>query len=208
MRVYEMAKEFGVPSKTVLSRLSSMGLTIRSAAAPLDDQIVAALRGEVHKPLLSAQVAGEVDLKRCACCDLMQRANPDQFGIQSPVCRSCQSHQGEDAKLKRAEKHVELLRERMDDAGKAAQKAYRDRDLYKEKMRHAFTSRDRAARYLAQINDQHQMRGDGVCSCGKRECTTAKTVYESWPQEMIRRHDAAEREREAEIGRIARSAGR
>ena len=200
MRVYEIAKELGVPSKTVLARLGDMGEFVRSASSTLEPSVVAALLKQIHDPIptkKAAQVNNNV--RRCSCCELMQPPHLDQFGIQTPVCGSCISHQDEDAALKRTRKHEQLLRERIDAAGKAAQEAYRDRSKYKEKMHHAYESRDRAARYLARINDQHELRADGPCSCGKRECATAATIYERWPQDMIRRHDEAERQLKAGV---------
>jgi hypothetical protein len=46
MRVYELAKEFGVPSKVVMARLQGMGEFSRSAAALVPPDLVRQLRAE------------------------------------------------------------------------------------------------------------------------------------------------------------------
>lgn len=50
-----------------------------------------------------------------------------------------------------------------------------------------------AARYVRRINDLHVLRPNGPCSCGiKRDCPTAKIIYERWPQQRIRDLDDEE----------------
>ena len=56
MRVYELAKEFGVPSKVVMARLQAMGEFIRSAAIVVPPDLVRQLRAE-----FSAKQATEIN---------------------------------------------------------------------------------------------------------------------------------------------------
>lgn len=45
-RVYELAKEFGVDSKTVLERLKSMGEFVKSASSTVEAPVVRRLKTE------------------------------------------------------------------------------------------------------------------------------------------------------------------
>jgi len=46
VRVYELAKKFGVPSKTVLSTLSDMGEFVRSASSTVEAPVVRKLEAK------------------------------------------------------------------------------------------------------------------------------------------------------------------
>ena len=52
----------------------------------------------------------------CPCCQLHQPKQADQYGVSARVCRDCTWHQGStpDKRMTRAEKHEELVRERLD----------------------------------------------------------------------------------------------
>lgn len=62
-------------------------------------------------------------------------------------------------------------------------------------MKSALRSRDRSVKYLQRLNDLHTMGPDGACSCGTRkDCASAKLLYERWPQQQIQRLDDREQE--------------
>ncbi len=44
MRVYEVAKEFGVTAEVMLQLLRDIGVAVRTEASPVDDAVVAKLR--------------------------------------------------------------------------------------------------------------------------------------------------------------------
>jgi hypothetical protein len=56
IRVYELAKEFGVPSKVVMARLQDLGEFVRSAATPVPPELVRQLRAQ-----FSAKQATEIN---------------------------------------------------------------------------------------------------------------------------------------------------
>lgn len=66
-------------------------------------------------PIASVLVK-DTDFMDCPCCQLKQRKAIDYTGITAAVCAKCTYHQGEQEvmRLKRAESHEAILRERMD----------------------------------------------------------------------------------------------
>ena len=206
VRVYELAKELGVPSKTVLAKLGSLGYSVRSSSVQLEDAVVDVLRGQREAPISQKHVGAETEFK-CGCCKLVQKPHLNHLGIRDRICAGCLSHQGDadSAQAKRAQQHEAMLRERLKAAKDAANLAYAARNEYREKMRSAYSSRERAASYLSKINNLHELRPSGACSCGvKKGCKTAALIYEPWVQQMIHKIDRieADRRRERELDPI------
>lgn len=113
------------------------------------------------------------------------------------MCAKCFEHRGADETMtaRRTAEHDAMLRTRLATAERIAERAFSERDRALERMRAAFGSRDSAFRILQKVNDLHELRRDGSCSCGaKRNCRTAALVYGSWAQSMIGRLDRADAE--------------
>jgi hypothetical protein len=81
----------------------------------------------------------------CPCCKLRQPREADQHGVSAPVCRHCTWHQTPTKRLERAEKHEELLRDRLTRCYKASVEAEAEARRAKEAMRSALASRGRLA---------------------------------------------------------------
>ncbi len=93
-----------------------------------------------------------------------------------------------------------MLRERLAAAREAADEAYKERTVYKEKMHAAYGSRENGVRYLRKVNNLHILKPDGRCSCGmRRGCRTAEVIYTHWVQSMIQKLDEIDKQREAEL---------
>lgn len=142
----------------------------------------------------------------CPCCNLQQPVHVNHLEVSDQVCSHCIGHQGPspDSALRRAEKHVTLLQERLESARVAADEAYKARDDYKSKMHHAYNSREKAIRYLQRVNDLHALRPNGACSCGLRNaCRTAAVIYENWSQNMIGKLEDIDAERQPQEAAVA-----
>lgn len=136
----------------------------------------------------------------CECCRLRQQVR-GSVGDERRVdrCAKCFEHRGADDEMteRRRSEHDAMLRERLGRAEELTQSAYFERDRARQRMLAAFHSRDSAFSILQTVNDLHELRRDGSCSCGvKRDCKTAAVVYRSWVQAMIRRLDDAATEEE------------
>ncbi len=87
----------------------------------------------------------------CVCCRLPQPAHRDHLDVPSPVCKACAFHQGEqpDKRLKCAESHEKMLRERLDACRRSEEdtrvQAAMDRAVAKERVSSALSSRGRLA---------------------------------------------------------------
>jgi len=138
----------------------------------------------------------------CECCRLRQQVR-GSIGDERRVdmCAMCFEHRGADNGMtqRRRTEHDAMLRERLVRAEQLTQSAYSERDRARQRMLAAFQSRDSAFSILKTVNDLHEFRRDGSCSCGvKRDCKTAAVVYRGWVQAMIRRLDDAEAEQRDE----------
>lgn len=140
---------------------------------------------------------------RCKCCDLVQRVRePDDLDAVVELCPACFEHRGSnnEMQIRRHSEHADMLRGRLAAASQWAERAEAERDDVRDRMRQAYSSRERAVRYLQRINNMHSMRGDGSCSCGvRRNCRVAALIYEKWPQSMIAKLDRIDEEREREL---------
>ena len=97
----------------------------------------------------------EVPVFGCPCCGLQQPPAVDKStGVKARVCEKCTHHHGDQdsARLRRAEAHEHMLRERMDacraseaKARAAGLQADKRADEYYERMKDAFRSRGRLA---------------------------------------------------------------
>ena len=58
IRVHELAKELGIPSKELLGTLESMNVTVKSHMSALDDETVASLRGGPADPTRTGAALG------------------------------------------------------------------------------------------------------------------------------------------------------
>jgi translation initiation factor IF-2 len=63
VRVHELAKEFGVPSKVILSTLSDMGEYVKSASSTVEAPVVRRLKEE-HGESLTQQGAKSAPAKK------------------------------------------------------------------------------------------------------------------------------------------------
>jgi hypothetical protein len=122
----------------------------------------------------------------------------DRDGATGPpqtACGICRLHQGdkEFQRLKRAEEHEEMLRERFERSSAWAENVEAEVKETRQRIAIAYKSRDRAIRLLRKLNDLHAQGGDGFCSCGvKRGCRSAEVIYDRWAQMLIHRVDEQE----------------
>lgn len=210
MRVYELARELNVESREVLRASVAIRLGLRSSSSTMTEQQVQTLREAIRNGLGASRPTSPwpgqgaespsdwMDIV-CECCDLPQRVKT--IDGTPTMCGPCIEHRGADQRteVRRAQEHEAMLRGRLKAARSAANEAYEARDNYKEKMHGAYRSREHAVRQLQQINDLHVQTPSGLCSCGKRQgCKTADIIYRPWCQDMIRRLDAADQQREAD----------
>ena len=76
VRVYELAKEFGVESKAVMDQLKEMGEFVRSASSTIEAPVVRRLKEAFAAPAAHDQKAAQ-DHPRAAAQDAQaQRAKP------------------------------------------------------------------------------------------------------------------------------------
>ena len=97
------------------------------------------------------------------------------------MCGTCIEHRGANAEmvLRRAQDHENMLRSRCEEARKAA-------NSLEERMKSALRSRERAIRYLAELNEIHRPRLDGSCACGlKHSCQSVEILSSQWVRNMI-----------------------
>lgn len=117
----------------------------------------------------------------CSCCRLPQRVREYDSGREPTMCGTCIEHRGANAEmvLRRAQDHENMLRSRCEEARKAA-------NSLEERMKSALRSRERAIRYLAELNEIHRPRLDGSCACGlKHSCQSVEILSSQWVRNMI-----------------------
>ncbi|WP_155859407.1 hypothetical protein [Cellulomonas sp. KRMCY2] len=92
-----------------------------------------------------------------------------------------------------------MVTEHFSAARDSAEKAYADRDRYREKMHAAYGSREVAVRRLRALSRLHEPLGNGVCLCKKRGCESLVILDTPWVRDMVSKLDAIEAQREAEL---------
>jgi hypothetical protein len=134
----------------------------------------------------------------CSCCGLKQNFRDHQSLEASPrsgVCGVCYAHRSPsvEQRLKKAQEHEAMLRERFEKSSAWAAKAEAEVKEARQRVAIAYKSRDRAIRILRDLNDLHILRPNGACSCGvKRNCKSAAKLYDRWTQNLIQRVDEQE----------------
>ena len=63
MRVYEVAKEFGVTAEVMLQLLRDIGVAVRTEASPVDDAVVAKLRARFERERRSGRTDTEAAIE-------------------------------------------------------------------------------------------------------------------------------------------------
>ncbi|HKE63558.1 MAG TPA: hypothetical protein VKB59_02790 [Micromonosporaceae bacterium] len=88
--------------------------------------------------------APDAGLPTCECCRLPQHAHRDMYGIRSPLCTECEQHRGDapPARLRRAESHEQLLRERLAHYRDYAERMWLVADEAKQQAAGAVAGRD------------------------------------------------------------------
>lgn len=135
----------------------------------------------------------------CGCCGLHRRVRDNDGDEQPTICRLCTEHRGVNLSERRATEHEALLREYLTAATESADKAYRARDNYQERMRSAYGSRERSLRILARVSNLHTLKGNGSCTCGiPRGCRVAEVMQDRWVvsqlDKLAQRDEAVARE--------------
>ena len=64
VRVYELAKEFGVESKVILAKLADLGEFVRSASSTVEPPVVRKLRDAMPAPAAGGAAAAEAPAKK------------------------------------------------------------------------------------------------------------------------------------------------
>jgi len=84
VRVHELAKEFGVPSKVILSTLSDMGEYVKSASSTVEAPVVRRLKEE-HGDALTQQGAKSAPAKKAPAKTAEPEAPVVQDAVETPV---------------------------------------------------------------------------------------------------------------------------
>lgn len=121
-------------------------------------------------------------LASCVCCEISQRVRyRADDPTKDPMCDQCACHRGADVekRIKRAEEHASVWRERCDYATSKATD-------YEERMKSAYRSRDHAIGLLRRLYDIHEPNRRG-CSCGAKDCRSVRVLEGRWLRDMMRR---------------------
>lgn len=136
----------------------------------------------------------ETSAFRCKCCGLQQSLsyNNDRSGMHS--CVRCREHS--DATLEnlaaREADHAAMYHHALIDAQDETLLAQGERDHYRDKMQAAYASREILVEVLAQIDEQHHLRGKR-CSCGRRGCRVATALADPRVASLVRTYDEVRR---------------
>lgn len=128
----------------------------------------------------------------CNCCDLIYEIEID-INLATPFqCGSCQGHRDAstpEAQLERFKAHEVLHKARVNEVMDWA-------DACEAKMKSAYHTRGRALAVLNDINGVHDLRSDGLCRCGQRNCKVAKLITGDRVMfGLVRDYDRREQER-------------
>ena len=131
---------------------------------------------------------------RCKCCGLHQPLaySNERSGMHS--CVRCREHSDETLEnlAAREADHAAMYHHALIDAQDETLLAQGERDHYRDKMHAAYASREILVEVLAQLDDQHHLRGKR-CTCGRRGCRVAIALADPRVTRLIRTYDEVRR---------------
>ena len=131
---------------------------------------------------------------RCKCCGLHQASSYSADPAAVHSCARCREHSDETLEdfAAREADHVAMYHHALIDAQDETLLAQGERDHYRAKMQAAYASRELLVQVLAQLEDQHHLRGKR-CTCGRRGCRVATALADPRVARLVRTYDEARR---------------
>lgn len=122
----------------------------------------------------------------CQCCGLRHKVlMDDNDNSHLTHCTTCQGHRYSNSALQRDTDHKAMWQEYLRELNAELDEAY-------ARMKSAYRTRATALDALGRVNDIHDLRPNGQCTCGKKgKCQVAEILADRFVSQLIRANDAA-----------------